>query len=83
MLEPDKIAAKGVSKHTNNLMYEMYKKTLYTGTTFMAKNVSFRDRGGTMTTISTTKRGLVNVNSKSFTNADFVTTSPFKKPKYV
>ena len=81
--EETKMAHKGISKHTNKLRYDQFKETLYGGTTFLAENVTFRDRGGTMVTLKTRKRGLVNVNSKSFTYEDFVTTQPFKKPKYV
>lgn len=82
-IEDDKIACKGVSKRTNSLRYEQFKDTLYNGTTYQMTNISFRDQAGTMKTIKTTKRGLVNVNNKSFTNDDLVTTSPFKKPRYM
>ena len=82
-VEPNKIAAKGVSKRTNVLRYEQFKDSLYNGTVYQMTNVSFRDIRGKMTTIKTRKRGLVNINNKSFTNDDLVTTVPFKKAKYL
>ena len=74
-----KIASKGISRTTNNFLYDQYKQALYEEETFEATNYSIRAKKNSICTTVSRKRGLTGTHIKNFVHPDRISITPHKR----